>query len=76
MLRMSRDELTTAVGDEVGAVSVGTPHASYEEMARLVELLAGRRATVEAYVSTGRAVFDRAQETGVAAAKSLTKRLL
>lgn len=65
MLRASRDELTTATGDAVGAVSVGTPHASYEEMARLVELLGGRRSAVEAYVSTGRAVAALAQADGL-----------
>jgi len=65
VLRHSRDELTTAKGDAVGAVSVGTPHASYEEIAELVELLAGRRSAVEAYVSTGRATAERAESAGL-----------
>ncbi|NND04697.1 MAG: DUF521 domain-containing protein [Acidimicrobiia bacterium] len=65
ILRRSRDELTTAKSDAVGAVSVGTPHASYEEIVELVELIAGRRCAVEAYVSTGRATAERAASDGL-----------
>jgi predicted aconitase len=67
MLRAARDALTTADGDAVTAVSVGTPHASLEEMDRLVGLLAGRSVapSVEAYVSTGRDVAAAAAAAGI-----------
>jgi predicted aconitase len=65
----SRDELTTAVGDTISAVSLGTPHASLAEMARAADLLAGRRVhrDIEAYVSTGRDVAAAAEAAGIAA---------
>ncbi len=65
MLRTFRDELTTAKGDALGAVSLGTPHASYDEIVSLVEVLGGRRSTIEAYVSTGRAIADQAAAAGL-----------
>lgn len=51
------DELSTWRGTAaLGAVSIGTPHASRAELERLVELLAGRRVHdgLAMYVSTGR----------------------
>ena len=68
-IRQARDRLTTAVPGEIGAVSVGTPHASLAEVERLAELLAGRRVhpSVEAYVSTGRDVALAAADAGLIA---------
>ncbi|HJP70786.1 MAG TPA: aconitase X, partial [Candidatus Limnocylindria bacterium] len=59
-LRAVRDELTTAAGEALGAVSLGTPHASAVELAHYVELLDGRRISseVQLLVSTGRDVLD------------------
>ena len=65
MLRSARNELTTAKSDAVGAVSVGTPHASYDELAAVVALLDGRRSSIEAYVSTGRAIAAQAVADGL-----------
>jgi hypothetical protein len=65
-LRLARDELTTARGDELGAVCVGTPHASLAELERLATLLAGRRTRVPVWVNTGRNVLEDAERLGVA----------
>ncbi len=65
-LRLARDELTTANGDELGAVCVGTPHASLAELERLAALLAGRRTRVRVWVNTGRNVLADAERLGVA----------
>lgn len=40
----------------LGAVSIGTPHASSSELARLATLVDGRSSTVPFYVNTGRDV--------------------
>jgi predicted aconitase len=67
-LRRARDELTTAVGDRLGAVAVGTPHASVAELERLAALLEGVRIApgVGFYVNTSRAVLAEADRRGVA----------
>ncbi|MCA1588265.1 MAG: aconitase X catalytic domain-containing protein [Chloroflexi bacterium] len=71
-LRAVRDELTTAAGDRLAAVSLGTPHASLAELERIVALLVGRRVRpdVELLVSTGRDVLEAATARGIAAALS------
>jgi predicted aconitase len=63
-LRAARAELTTAAGDALGAVSIGTPHASAAELARYATLLDGRRISpgIELLVSTGRDVLAEAAE--------------
>jgi hypothetical protein len=62
----ARDSLTTAAGDKLRAVSVGTPHFSLSEFGRLVALLDGVRFAegVEFYVSTGRSVLTEAESRG------------
>ena len=67
-LRAARDELSTAVGGRIGAVSVGTPHASVAELERLAGLLVDGRPRVPFYVNTGRDVLDEATGRGVLAA--------
>jgi predicted aconitase len=55
-LRAARDELSHVPdGAEIGAVSVGTPHASEAELRRLAELVAEARPRVPFCVNTGRA---------------------
>jgi predicted aconitase len=55
-LRAARDELSRVpAGAEIGAVSVGTPHASEPELRRLAGLVAEARPRVPFYVNTGRA---------------------
>jgi len=69
-LRAARDQVTTAGGERLGAVSLGTPHASLVEMERYADLLGGARVSpdVECLVSTGRDVLAAAEERGIAAA--------
>ena len=55
-LRRARDELAPVTsGARIGAVSVGTPHASIAELRRLAELVGADRPRVPLYVNTGRA---------------------
>jgi predicted aconitase len=55
-LRVARDELSKVPdGADIGAVSVGTPHASEEELRHLTELVVEMHPCVPFYVNTGRA---------------------
>jgi predicted aconitase len=55
-LRAARDELSPVTdGTEIGAVSVGTPHASEAELRGLAGLVRDERPRVPFYVNTGRA---------------------
>lgn len=72
-LRGARDELTTAgggapVGTPIGAVSLGTPHASLAELRAVERELAGARPApgVELLVSTARTLLAEAEEEGLA----------
>lgn len=57
-MRAARDELSTVeVGAAVGSVSLGTPHCSAAELARLAELIDGRALVVPVYVNAGRDVL-------------------
>jgi hypothetical protein len=49
-------------------VSLGTPHASVEQLRRLAALLAGATPRVPVWVNTGREVLEHAGRSGVAAA--------
>jgi predicted aconitase len=60
-LRAARDELVTATGDAIGAVSVGTPHASLAELEHLAGLVAEGRPLVPFYVNTAREVLAEAE---------------
>jgi predicted aconitase len=66
-LRAARDELTTADGERLSAVSLGTPHASLAELERYAAMLGGRRVhgDVEMLVSTGRDTLAAAARSGV-----------
>ena len=57
-LRTARDQLTTSRDPHLGAISLGTPHYSVNEFARVVEVLGDRRIhpDVKAYINTGRSV--------------------
>jgi predicted aconitase len=70
-LRAARDELTSTDGAppaRIGAVSLGTPHASLAELRAIADELGGDRvaAGVELLVSTGRDVLAAAEEAGIA----------
>ena len=66
-LREARDELTTAAGGRLGAVSLGTPHASLVELERIAVMLGERRVhdDVELLVSTGRDILAEASRRGI-----------
>lgn len=59
-------ELTSTHQTALGAVSIGTPHFSYDEFTRLRALLAGRRIAdrLEFFVSTGRDTLARVDAEG------------
>ncbi|MCV0402108.1 MAG: aconitase X catalytic domain-containing protein [Chloroflexi bacterium] len=66
-LRAAHDELSTAEGERLAAVSLGTPHASLRELDRYAAMLGDRRVhrDVECMVSTGRDVMAQASERGI-----------
>ncbi|HEY7661014.1 MAG TPA: aconitase X catalytic domain-containing protein [Actinomycetota bacterium] len=64
-LRAARDELDTSTGGALGAVSVGTPHASLAELTRLASLVAQHPPKVPVFVNTARDVLAEAERAGV-----------
>jgi len=69
-LAAARAELTSAEGDvPLRGVSIGTPHASLDEVTRLAELLGDHRPApgVQLVISTGRDIMERADELGLVA---------
>ncbi|WP_237565298.1 aconitase X [Ornithinimicrobium cavernae] len=66
-LAAARRELSTAGGDHLDAISLGTPHASLAEIRALAEGVQGGaplRAGVPFYLSTGRSVLEQARAAG------------
>ncbi len=65
-LRRAWDVLNTAALPEVGLVSLGNPHFSLSECARLAGLVRGRTKSpdVALIVTCGRAVFEAASQAG------------
>jgi predicted aconitase len=59
-------ELTSATDDELGAVSIGTPHFSFAEFTELRRLLDGRQIAerIEFFVSTGRDILAQVTAAG------------
>ena len=70
MLRTARDELTSTDRTDVTTVSLGTPHASLDELTTIAALFGDDcvHDNVDFYVSTGRDVLARAEEAAVAGA--------
>jgi len=66
-LRAARRELTTASGDTLDMVVLGSPHFSLAEFKQLASLVAGRRrhAGVQFLVTSSRAMALLAQQAGV-----------
>jgi cis-L-3-hydroxyproline dehydratase len=66
MLRQARRELSTAEGDELDMVVLGSPHFSLEEFKQLLPLLKGKRAhpDVRFLVTTSRAVLHLLEKSG------------
>jgi predicted aconitase len=63
----AREELTTSANGPLISVSVGTPHFSFAEFARLAPLMDGRpiAGNIDFYVNTGRDTLARAREAGL-----------
>jgi predicted aconitase len=55
-IRNARDQLTTIGDGRIGAVSVGTPHLSSDELVRLAASVQGSEPSVPFYANTGRDV--------------------
>ena len=68
MLREACNRLSTAAGDAVDAVAIGSPHLSLDEVANLEALLAGRRVAVPFFACTGRHVIRALEADGRRAA--------
>jgi predicted aconitase len=66
-LRGAREELSTASGERLTAVSLGTPHASLAELERYAAMFGDRHVhqEVECLVSTGRDVMAQASDRGI-----------
>ncbi len=66
-LRDARNRLTSAAGERLTAVSLGTPHASLDELERIAVMLGDRRVHegVEMVVSTARDTMAEAARRGV-----------
>jgi predicted aconitase len=65
-LRQAWETLNTATSPEIGLVSLGNPHFSLDECARLAALVRGRAksADVAVVVTCGRAVHEAASQAG------------
>lgn len=67
-LNAARQELSTAREDRLDAVSLGTPHASVDEIAEAHAAIVGGPPLAEGvafYISTGRSVFAEAERRGL-----------
>ena len=64
MIRAARDALSTAAGDRLDAVALGSPHFSPAEFAAFERLRAGRRFARPVYICTGRGVLAELAEAG------------
>jgi hypothetical protein len=66
-LEAGRGRLTIASPDEVDFVSLGCPHLTIQEIARIAELLAGRRVKKEFWITAARPVKQIADRLGYTA---------
>jgi predicted aconitase len=66
-LQVARQSLQDASLDEVDFVSLGCPHLSIREIARVAELLRGKRVTKEFWITTARPTKHIADQMGYTA---------
>jgi hypothetical protein len=66
-LDIAKASLTDAPSNEVDFVSLGCPHLSIREVARLAELLHGKRVTKEFWITTARPTKQIADQMGYSA---------
>jgi predicted aconitase len=70
VIRLSADDLretvgklsTVADGTPLAAISLGTPHFSIAEFARLIPLIEGPRAAIDIYINTSRSVLEELEK--------------
>jgi predicted aconitase len=63
-IQQAREFMIDAVSDEVDFVSLGCPHLSIKEIARIAELLAGKQVTKEFWITTARPTKQIADRMG------------
>lgn len=63
-LEAALSQLSSTATTGLGAVSIGTPHASLREIAAMASLMSGQKARVPFYVNTGRDTLSRAEAAG------------
>lgn len=65
-LQQARDELSHRSSEKLSAIALGTPHFSYTEFAKLVDLLNGRSVDprLKFYLTTSRYVYQQAAQQG------------
>lgn len=66
-LKRANTELNSASAAEVDFVSLGCPHLSLREVARIAELLAGKKVKKEFWITTSRPVKGMADRAGYSA---------
>ena len=66
-MQQATSQLQKALLDEVDFVSLGCPHLTLAEVARVAELLAGKRVNKEFWITTSRPVKHLADEAGYTA---------
>lgn len=66
-LARTRESMIDATSDDVDFVSLGCPHLSIKEVARIAELLAGKRVTKEFWITTARPTKKMADMMGYTA---------
>jgi predicted aconitase len=67
ILKDTRDSMIDVSGTDVDFVSLGCPHLSIKEIARIAELLAGKTVTKEFWITTARPVKNIADRMGYTA---------
>ena len=64
MREAARSLSNLADGAPLGAVSLGTPHFSIDQFARLMPLLDGARPLIDIFVNCSRATLDEVRKRG------------
>ena len=66
-IHLARESMIDATSDEIDFVSLGCPHLSIKEIARIAELLAGKTVTKEFWITTARPTKEIADRMGYTA---------
>lgn len=66
-IQQARESMIDATSSEIDFVSLGCPHLSIKEIARIAELLAGKKVTKEFWITTARPMKEIADRMGYTA---------